>query len=176
MKAIIGLGNHGGEYAKTRHNVGFAVVLRLIAKNPNRWSKPQVKQFGRFFSRQSAMVARTNDGETIAMLPQMYMNNSGGCIQAVTRSNDVKLPDALMICDEVQLPAGRMRFSASGSSGGHNGLESVIHSLGSDGFPRLRVGIGPKPASEKLKDYVLGEFNSAEKPIIEETVNRAADA
>ena len=176
MKAVCGLGNPGGEYAKTRHNIGFAVVLRLAARSKERWSEPRMKKFGPIWARQTAMVLEAKDGTAVALLPQMYMNNSGGCIQAADRSYSVKPEETLVICDEVQLPAGGIRFGKSGSAGGHNGLESVVRGLGTEDFPRLRIGVGPKPASDKLKDFVLGEFGQAERPVIEKTVNRAAEA
>src|SRR5688572_12232100 len=121
------------------------------------------------------MVIEAKDGEAVALLPQMYMNNSGGCIQAADRKYSVKPADTLVICDEAQLPVGSIRFGRSGSDGGHNGLESVIRSLSTEDFPRLRIGVGPRPVSEKLKDFVLGEFKPGEKPVIEEAVNRAAE-
>lgn len=165
MKLILGLGNPGKRYEATRHNIGFVVVSALADKWKIKLNSKVFKSFigkGKFFKE-----------EIIMALPQCYMNNSGEAVAPLLSRKKVKLKDLLVICDDVNLSLGIMRIRAKGSSGGHKGLESIIGSLGTGEFSRLRIGIGKKGLKGNLSDYVLLPFDKKEKQILGEVVNSA---
>ena len=156
MKYIIGIGNPNKQYWGTRHNVGFAAIDAMNAKidkaSTVKWNEKESLE---------AFVSRPNDKVTL-LKPQLYVNNTGGAVTAVVGDNPVK-NDLLFICDDVRLVFGKLRLRASGSSGGHKGLQSVIDKLGSEEFPRLRIGVGNETMpKEDLTPFVLGKFNSQE--------------
>lgn len=165
MKLIVGLGNPGKRYEATRHNIGFVVVSALADRWKIKLNSKVFKSFigkGKFFKE-----------EIIMALPQCYMNNSGEAVAPLLSRKKVKLKDLLVICDDVNLSLGIMRIRAKGSSGGHKGLESIIGSLGTGEFSRLRIGIGEKGLKGNLSDYVLLPFDKNEKQILGEVVNSA---
>lgn len=163
MYLIAGLGNPGRRYAQTRHNVGFMLVDRLARRSQLRFST--------FLS---AEVARWKESDIDAVLvkPQTYMNLSGPAVAALIRYYKVDLAECLVVYDEVALPLGQVRFRASGSSGGHKGMASVIESVGTDAVPRLRIGIAGEPRRGSLADYVLNRFRSAEASLLDEVLDR----
>lgn len=167
MKAVVGLGNPGLAYRNTRHNAGFMVV-DLVAdrlKAPIRRRGPK------------ALLGegRLDDFRVILAKPQTYMNNSGEAVRALLDYYRLSPTDLLVVCDDVNLPLGRLRLRARGSAGGHNGLKSIIAHLGTEEFPRLRLGVGtPEPG--EMVDHVLGRFAKAERDLLREQVGRAADA
>lgn len=168
MKLVIGLGNPGREYAQTRHNVGFDVVdelaRRIDAKFRRSWRFP------------AELAEGTLEGERVWLAkPRTFMNRSGEAAGPLMRKKGVQPVDIVVVVDDVDLPAGRLRLRKAGSAGGHNGLKSMIEHLGSDQFPRVRVGIG-RDASRDTVEHVLGRFAPDEQPMMEETVRRAADA
>lgn len=169
MKLVAGLGNPGPRYAGSRHNVGFSVVDALAA----RWHA-DVSRFDRDYE---ALVGEAScGGERVVLLkPQTYMNLSGRSVAAVVRFYRLAAAEALVVVDDLDLPPGRLRLRANGSAGGHNGLSDVIRQLGSDGFPRLRIGIGKVPSSATVA-HVLGRFDAAERAEMEAVVLRAAEA
>jgi PTH1 family peptidyl-tRNA hydrolase len=167
MLAVLGLGNPGEEYAATRHNVGFR-VLDLVAR-----------RCGTEFSRRrfNSLMAETDDAEGGRLLlckPQTYMNCSGQAAGQLAAFYKLPPRSLLVVCDDFNLELGRLRARTGGSSGGHNGLESVIQCLGTGDFPRLRLGIGAAPGG--TVDYVLGRFERGEEAAVEQMVGRAADA
>ena len=163
MKLIAGLGNPGSEYEWTRHNVGFEVLESLAGKHDARWSK-----------KSDAALARW--GQTAVLVkPQTYMNLSGSAVQRWTHFYRVGLEDLLVVADDVNLEAGRLRIRRGGSAGGHNGLKSIIAALGTDQFPRLRVGVGGGSA-RNLSPHVLGRFSAEEESVIEAAIARAVEA
>lgn len=165
MKLIVGLGNPGKRYEATRHNIGFVVVSALADRWKIKLNSKVFKSFigkGKFFKE-----------EIIMALPQCYMNNSGEAVAPLLSRKKVKLKDLLVICDDVNLSLGIMRIRAKGSSGGHKGLESIIGSLGTGEFSRLRIGIREKGLKGNLSDYVLLPFDKNEKQILGEVVNSA---
>ena len=162
---VVGLGNPGGKYALTRHNVGFWCVDRLAA------------QYSISFSRRnrSALVGEgVLDGRRVVLAkPRTFVNGSGEAVRYLLTRFGVTPQELLLICDDVALPLGKIRLREKGSAGGHNGLKSVIETVGTDRLPRLRVGIGRPPPGEEQIDYVLGTMSEEER----ETVDRAvADA
>lgn len=166
MKLIVGLGNPGRKYQRTRHNVGFE-VLALLAK-----------QFGsgrpkRKF--QGEVVEASIDGVSALLLcPMTYMNRSGASVRSAYDYFRVSLADVLVVCDDFQLNVGRLRFRRMGSAGGQKGLSDIIRSLATDQFARLRVGVGPLPQEWDPADFVLSRFDEHDAPEIEQVVERAA--
>jgi len=166
MLAVMGLGNPGEEYVATRHNVGFR-VLDAVAGGAG----------GEFRRRKfESLVAEVRLGNEKVLLckPQTFMNRSGRAARSVLDFYKLDLPEMLVVCDDYNLDLGRLRVRRGGSSGGHNGLESVCDQLGSTEFPRLRVGIGA--ARGDSVNYVLGRFGKEAEEVICAAVRRAAGA
>jgi PTH1 family peptidyl-tRNA hydrolase len=169
MKVICGLGNPGQRYLLTRHNVGFRVVDLLA----DRWG---LTGHGRV--REGAATLETflpePIGRVLLVKPQRFMNLSGSALKAAMRQTEADAAtDLLVICDDIDLPLGKVRLRRSGSAGGHNGLRDIIAALGSDEFNRLRVGIGR--AGEPV-DHVLATFKPGEKTLASEAIATGADA
>jgi PTH1 family peptidyl-tRNA hydrolase len=165
---IVGLGNPGREYAGNRHNVGFDCVDLLAEKHGIALSKSQHK-------------ARLGTGQVagrraILAEPQTYVNSSGEAVGAVARYYKVAPEDVLVIYDDLDLPQGTIRLRPGGSSGGHNGIKSIIEHLGTQAFPRVRIGIGRPPGRMEPKDYVLQDFSAAEREGMVEVYDRVVDA
>lgn len=168
MKLVVGLGNPGREYARTRHNVGFEAVDLLARRHGLEWAAaPRGAE---------ALVANWRAGGAMFAKPLTFMNLSGAAVVALLQFYKIELADLLVVVDEVQLETGRIRVRPSGSAGGHNGLKSIIGSLGTDAFPRLRIGVGRGDTRRNLADHVLAKFDSAERAVIDDAIARAADA
>jgi peptidyl-tRNA hydrolase, PTH1 family len=166
MKVICGLGNPGDTYRVTRHNVGFRVVDLLA----DRWKVSA----GRVREGAARIEVPTSAGRVLLVKPMKYMNQSGGPLKAAMRQTDADLAeDLLVICDDVDLPLGRVRLRRAGSAGGHNGLRDIISAFGSNEFARLRVGIG---RSGDTIDHVLSTFRPDERDLVALTIAVAADA
>lgn len=165
MKIIAGLGNPGEKYETTRHNVGFITADLLADAFDTEISlKGMLCLYNTF---------RVNGEKILVVKPQTYMNLSGDCIGQLARYYKVANEDILIIADDLSLPVGTMRFRSKGSSGGHNGLKSIIAHLGGDDFPRLKIGIG---RGDDVIDYVLGHFGKEEWEKISEMMRLAVDA
>lgn len=167
MKLIIGLGNPGAQYEKTRHNVGFHVVDALATKYALRWER-----------RGRAMIANGTIGreKVVLVKPLTYMNNSGEAVGELVRWFKCESDDLLVIYDELDLPLGHIRLRARGSSGGHNGIKSIVQHLHTEQFPRMRVGIGrPKNIHMDAVDHVLGAPGADEQIQIEISEGKAVD-
>jgi peptidyl-tRNA hydrolase, PTH1 family len=170
MRAIVGLGNPGPRYRHTRHNIGWHVLDRLAV----RWgaSKP-VK------ARNSEVQRATFGGEEVLLVkPQTFMNDSGVAVRGLVEKDKLALEQIMVVYDDLDLQFGRLRLRAGGSSGGHNGIKSIQqHVAGKPGdFPRMKVGIGRPPAGVDPIDHVLTSFTPDERPVIDEAIERAADA
>jgi PTH1 family peptidyl-tRNA hydrolase len=163
IRLIAGLGNPGREYQRTRHNVGFMVLDRLAADAQLRWD---------YAEKWSVGWAKS---DVIFVKPATFMNRSGEAVAAVANFYKIPAAEVLVVLDDLALPLGRLRLRTHGSSGGHNGLESVIEHFGTEAVPRLRIGIGAAP-SHGAVDYVLGRFFEEEKPLLDTTIIRAAEA
>ena len=165
---IVGLGNPGAEYARTRHNAGFLVVAELARRRAARWN---------FEKKFESQVARGDFGDRKVLLvePQTFMNASGEAVQAVVGFFRVALAQLLVVVDDADLPLGEIRLRPKGSSGGHHGLESIERHVGSQEFARLRVGIGRTDGRRQIANYVLGKFNAEEAPLMDKVLVRAAD-
>ena len=168
MKLIVGLGNPGKKYHGTRHNIGFEVLAFLA----------QRYDIGRPKAKFNAEVAETsiNNQKAILLSPLTFMNLSGQSVRAAVDFYKLPLTDILVICDDINLDAGRLRFRPGGSAGGQNGLKDIINRLGSQEFGRLRVGVGRPPPQWDVADFVLGKFPDAQIGEMEISVARAADA
>jgi PTH1 family peptidyl-tRNA hydrolase len=167
MKLIVGLGNPGEKYKKTRHNAGFMAVDKL-AKAFN------FDEFKTLDKGKSLISKGTIAGEQVILLkPQTFMNRSGVPTQAVASYFKIDRPDIMAIYDEAEIPLGKLRIRKEGSSGGHNGVKSLIEQLGGDDFIRIRIGIKPeKPFPGELEDYVLGIMTDEEKNEINPILNQ----
>ena len=166
---IVGLGNPGEKYEDTRHNVGFQVIDELAER--------QGRPVQRLKFKALTGLLTISGEKALVMKPVTYMNLSGEAVRPA--ADFYKLPPEriLVISDDVALAAGRLRIRAKGSAGGHNGLKSIIQHLGTDQFPRIRVGVGEKPHPDyDLADWVLGRPQGEDKKAIDEAVKRAADA
>ncbi|MGI9089208.1 MAG: aminoacyl-tRNA hydrolase [Chthoniobacterales bacterium] len=164
LRLVAGLGNPGAEYERTRHNVGFAVLDRLAADAKVSWQREQ--KWGAYWARA---------GQVILVKPMTYMNRSGEPLRAVTQFYKIEPAEMFIVLDDLALELGRLRIRLDGGTGGHNGLDSIITTFGTDEIARLRVGIGAAPSAGAV-DYVLGRFFEEEKPIVEKAVARAAEA
>jgi PTH1 family peptidyl-tRNA hydrolase len=165
MKLIVGLGNPGKKYEQTRHNVGFAVVDRLSARFGDGNAKD--KFAGR-------VMEATIAGERALLLwPQTLMNLSGESVAPAFEFYKLEITDLLVVCDDFNLPLGKLRFRREGSAGGQKGLADIIRRLGTEAFGRLRLGIGPVPEQWDAADFVLGRFDAAERDEIDQAVERA---
>ena len=155
MKLIVGLGNPTSQYENTRHNVGFEVIDRLV----DRYNIPldTLKHKG--------MYGKGNiEGQSVILLkPMTFMNLSGESVQAVAAFYKIAPEDIVVIYDDINLDVGRLRIRKKGSAGGHNGIKNIIAHLGTEEFPRVRVGVGMKPARMDLAKYVLSHFSSEEQ-------------
>lgn len=168
MKLVAGLGNPGGRHRGTRHNVGFEVIDLLARRHGLEFETALT----------DALQARwrRDDGVVLLVKPLTYMNVSGQAVGSIGRFFKVDLPDLLIVCDDVNLPLGRLRVRASGSEGGHNGLRSIAEHLGTIDYARLRIGVGRGDLRRELADHVLATFEAEEQPGIDAAIARAADA
>ena len=172
MKLIVGLGNPGRKYEQTRHNVGFMTAAKLAAKVSA--DAPRDKFDGEIAE---ANLRIDTEPQKLAILcPNTYMNASGQSVRKAFDFYKLSLDDILVICDDLNLPTGRLRIRPSGSAGGQKGLADIIRHLDSQSFARLRIGIDRPPDGWEVTDYVLGKFSSAEQEPIEEATTWAAQA
>ena len=166
---IAGLGNPGAEYEKTRHNTGF-MTLDLLA------ARLQVKVSKERFQAQTAQAVY--DGQKLLLVkPQTYMNASGLSVEPAAHYYKLPPERIIVLFDDISLPVGKLRIRKSGSAGGHNGLKSLISSLGSDQFPRVKIGVGAKPHPDyDLADWVLSTVSKTEWPDYQDAMEHAAEA
>ena len=164
-RLVVGLGNPGKDYTGTRHNVGFEVLGRLAAAAGLPFQREKKWQ---------AEMCRTAEG-LLLLKPQTYMNLSGRAVAAAARFYKIPAEKILVVYDDVALPLGQQRFRMTGGSGGHNGIQSLITELGSQDFPRLKIGIGGVHGS-RLTGHVLGRFREEERDVAEKALASAVDA
>ncbi len=166
---IVGLGNPGREYANTRHNVGFEVADAICSKHDINLNKEKFRAIlgeGRICS-ERVVIAK----------PQTYMNLSGESVREIADWYKIDNENIIIIYDDISLPTGFLRIREKGSAGGHNGIKNIIYQLGSDVFPRIKIGVGkPENPDYDMKDYVLGKFSKEETEILVKTAIRAVSA
>ena len=164
IRLVVGLGNPGRDYAETRHNVGFMVLARLADRLGAAWKTDKARK-GELAAAPGVLLVR----------PQTFMNLSGECVGPLMRYYKYEPEQVLVIYDDIAFPTGTLKLRTSGSAGGHNGVKSLIAHLGSERFPRIRVGIG-LPGQKNMVGHVLGKLAPEERPAFEEALDRAADA
>jgi peptidyl-tRNA hydrolase, PTH1 family len=162
---VAGLGNPGDRYPRTRHNLGFLAVEALATARRARWQAPARKR----------RTARCNIAgrDVLLVEPLTFMNLSGDALAALVLEETIPAERLLVVCDDIALPLGQVRLRRAGSDGGHNGLASIIERLGTTGFPRLRMGIGPVPPRVDAAEFVLAEFLPEEETAVEAMVAEA---
>ncbi len=165
MRGIIGLGNPGGEYEQTRHNIGFDVIEALARAHGVRLRRPR-----------AAALAGTGEIDGVAVMlamPLTMMNASGVAVARLCHLHELAPEDLIVIVDDINLELGRLRLRRGGSEGGHRGLKSITERLGTRDYPRLRIGIGGPPGGMSARDWVLSPFSADEREAAEEAVARA---
>jgi len=167
MKLIVGLGNPGADYERTRHNVGWMVVEAFARKFRIDIAKHE----------KSALTGtgRVAGGSVMIAKPLTFMNLSGDAVRLLVNAYLESTDDLIVVYDDIDLPLAKLRIRPNGSAGTHNGMRSIVQTLGSETFPRLRVGIGAADGG-RLRDYVLDEFAADEQPIVDRAIGRAVDA
>ncbi len=165
---IVGLGNPGADYARTRHNVGFLAVERLAERWRASWDYE--KKFNARLAR-----AQLKGRRLLLCQPQTYMNSSGQTVGALMAFYQLPLTRLLVVVDDADLPLGGIRLRPGGSSGGHHGLESIERRLGTRDYARLRIGIGRQEAARQITAHVLGKFNSTETASVDRVLNAASE-
>ncbi len=166
---VVCLGNPGKQYENTRHNIGFMTADELERREGVKVNKLKYR----------ALTAEMKLGgeRVLVMKPQTFMNLSGEAVKLAGAFYKIPPERVLVISDDVSLPLGKLRIRANGSAGGHNGLKNIIQHLGTDAFPRIKVGVGaPAHPEHEMIDWVIGNFSSAEKKVVAEAVAKAADA
>lgn len=166
---LVCLGNPGREYEGTRHNIGFMAADELARR--------EGVKINRLRYRALAGEIRAGGQRVLVIKPQTYMNLSGEAVKLAGGFHKIPPDRVLVISDDVSLPLGKLRVRAGGSAGGHNGLKNIIAHMGTDQFPRIRVGVGaPEHPEHEMVDWVIGKFSPAEKKTVDEAVGRAVDA
>lgn len=168
MKLIVGLGNPGQQYSNTRHNVGFDVLSELAL----RWNAPKAQMKFQADIQESFQNSR----KVLLVRPLTFMNNSGQSVIQIVRYFQVAPADTLVICDDMNLPLGKLRWRPSGSAGGQKGLADILQKLNTEIIPRLRLGIGRPPGQQDPAAFVLQRFRSTEQDIAEIMLKKAADS
>ena len=169
MYLIAGLGNYPKEYDLTRHNIGFMCIDNFAQKH-NMQFKSEAK-----FKAQTASFS-FNGEKLILVKPLTFMNLSGEAIQKISAFYKIENKNIFIIYDDISLDLGKFRFRANGSDGGHNGIKSIIQNLGTDKFPRMKVGIGPQPVQIKSEAFVLQKFSLEQIPLLNKVVTTSVDA
>jgi PTH1 family peptidyl-tRNA hydrolase len=168
VKVIVGLGNPGVHYEKTRHNIGFQVVDQLAKTNHILIS---TKRFKSLYG-----AGRIDSEKVILFKPMTFMNRSGEALKKAVHFFQIEIEDVIVIHDDLDLPFGRLRFKRRGGDGGHQGVRSIIESIGKNNFLRLRIGIGRPPQGMDPADYVLTPFEEIQHSDLDEIVFRAVEA
>jgi PTH1 family peptidyl-tRNA hydrolase len=167
MKIVVGLGNPGPPYVGTRHNVGFVVIDRLA-------EGPGASRFQKRFQSQVAEVMEGSE-KLLLLKPDTFMNKSGQAVRAAIDFYQTPLSELLIVCDDFNLPLGKLRVRSGGTHGGHNGLRDIQNHLGTTDYGRLRIGIG-SPGEGEAVNHALGRFRPVERPVIEEAIGRSVQA
>ena len=166
---VVCLGNPGKQYENTRHNIGFMTADELERREGVKVNKLKYRAF--------TGEMKIGGERVLVMKPQTYMNLSGEAVKLAGAFYKIPPERVIVISDDVSLPLGKLRIRANGSAGGHNGLKNIIQHLGTDAFPRIKVGVGaPNHPEHEMVDWVIGNFTPAEKKVVAEAVGRAADA
>ena len=165
---LVCLGNPGKEYANTRHNIGFLAADALEKRTGVKFNKLKYR----------ALTGEVTLGgqRVLVVKPQTYMNLSGEAVKLAGGFYKIPPERILVLYDDVSLPLGKLRIRASGSDGGHNGIKNIIAHLGTDAFPRIKVGVGAPQREDGLVDWVIGSFTASERKVVDEAIDKALDA
>ena len=165
---LVCLGNPGKEYANTRHNIGFLAADALEKRTGVKFNKLKYR----------ALTGEVTLGgqRVLVVKPQTYMNLSGEAVKLAGGFYKIPPEHILVLYDDVSLPLGKLRVRASGSAGGHNGIKNIIAHLGTDAFPRIKVGVGAPQREDGLVDWVIGSFTASERKVVDEAIDKALDA
>jgi PTH1 family peptidyl-tRNA hydrolase len=181
MKLVVGLGNPGREYVGTRHNIGFDVVGALAARlgwiiTPEDFEREARTKFDGLALDGNMPLTSGQSEKMLLLKPTTYMNVSGRAVQAAMAFYQLSPQDVMIVLDDLALPCGKIRIRSEGSSGGHNGLKDIERALGTNKYPRLRVGIDAPPPYLPGKDYVLQRFSEEQKKLIGPAIKRSCEA
>ena len=166
---LVGLGNPGSKYESTRHNMGFLAVDGLARRKGFRFNKLRFRAW--------TAEWMVNGEKVLVMKPQTYMNLSGESVGEAARFYKIPADHVVVISDDISLPVGKLRIRTGGSAGGHNGLKNIIQHLGTDQFPRIKVGVGsPRPGEHDMVDWVMGKPVGEDRTAVEDALDRAGDA
>ena len=165
---LVCLGNPGREYANTRHNIGFLAADALEKRTGVKFNKLKYR----------ALTGEVTLGgqRVLVVKPQTYMNLSGEAVKLAGGFYKIPPDHILVLYDDVSLPLGKLRIRASGSAGGHNGIKNIIAHLGTDAFPRIKVGVGAPAQPDGMVDWVIGNFTASERKVVDAAIDRALDA
>ncbi len=169
ISMIVGLGNPGDEYAETRHNVGFLFVEQFLKKMPGTWNR--VHAYSSYYWK-GTYAGR----KLLIQLPQTYMNLSGDAVGPLAAAEEIRPEQIMVVHDDMDLHPGKIRIRSGGSSGGHNGILSIINRLGTESFNRMRIGIGKMPNGHGSADYVLSKFEETERALMESVLKMSVEA
>jgi peptidyl-tRNA hydrolase, PTH1 family len=181
MRLVVGLGNPGKQFVGTRHNIGWEVLDALAVRfgwisRPEQFADQARGNFDGLVLDAAVSIHSGGTEKILLLKPTTYMNLSGQSVAAAMKFYQLSPPDLMVVLDDMALPAGKLRIRKGGSSGGHNGLKDIERALGTDEYPRLRVGIDPPPANVPGRDYVLGRFSEEQRRLTDPAVKRAAAA
>ena len=165
---LVCLGNPGKEYANTRHNIGFLAADALEKRTGVKFNKLKYR----------ALTGEVTLGgqRVLVVKPQTYMNLSGEAVKLAGGFYKIPPEHILVLYDDISLPLGKLRIRASGSAGGHNGIKNIIAHLGTDAFPRIKVGVGAPQREDGLVDWVIGSFTASERKVVDAAIDKALDA
>ncbi len=167
IKFVVGLGNPGEKYSNTRHNFGFRAVDKIVEQENLSWKN--------WNDMASITFYRRNDNNILIAKPMTFMNNSGFPVTGLLKYYKILPQEMLVLYDDYSIPTGEYKFRATGSSGGHNGVNSIITQTGTTTFPRMKLGMGPLPKYAKIVDFVLSNFNSEDNKKIDNVLDKIKD-
>jgi PTH1 family peptidyl-tRNA hydrolase len=181
MRLVVGLGNPGSPYVGTRHNVGWEILEALACKmgwiaKPADFDQVAKKKFDGLVLDGTVSLHSGSTEKVVLLKPTTFMNLSGRAVAAAAGFFQIPPQDLIVLLDDIALPAGKLRLRAGGSSGGHNGLKDIERALGTDQYPRQRLGVDAPPPNIPGVDYVLGKFTSEQRRLVDPAVQRAASA
>jgi PTH1 family peptidyl-tRNA hydrolase len=181
MKIVVGLGNPGREYVGTRHNIGFEAVDALAARarwvfGPGEFDRLAKAKFDGLAMDGQVTLPSGGTEKALLLKPTTYMNLSGRSVQSAMAFYQLTPADVMVVLDDLALPCGKLRLRPGGSDGGHNGLRDIQRALGTNQYPRLRIGIDAPPPRVAGRDYVLGRFSDEQRSQVDPALKRAADA
>ena len=181
MKLVVGLGNPGSAYVRTRHNIGWEVIDHLAARLgwtslPDEFNRLAKAKFDGLALDGTVVVSSGQQEKVLMLKPTTYMNLSGRSVQSAMGFYQLAPGDVMVVLDDLALPCGKLRIRPGGSDGGHNGLKDIQRALGTTSYPRLRIGVDPPPPMIAPRDYVLGRFTEEQRKLIDPAIARATGA